>query len=91
MDITVHHKTETTTNREKGQDPKRKNKRKIERRKASRDRRSSVNDGIFVSLSTYPDDRRSKSDRRQGFTPPHIVAETVKHNTQDSLLVDTIA
>ena len=43
--------------------PKRKNDRK-ERRKATRDRRQSVRDGIIVSLSTKKD-RRKKRDRRR--------------------------
>ena len=88
MDILVHHQRETTTNREKGQESSRKNKRKIDRRKAARDRRSSVNDGIVVSLSTHKDDRRSRVERRHSFIPPHIALAAQQRG---STFVDVVA
>ena len=89
MDILVHHQREITTNREKGQDSSRKNKRKTERRKSARDRRRSVNEGIVVSLSTSEDNRRLCLERRQCFFPPHIL-ESAKRRSGNSF-VDIVA
>ena len=70
MDILVHRQRETTTNREKGQDPSRKNKRKVERRNSSMDRRRSVIDGIVVNLSMSERERRARFERRHSSTLP---------------------
>lgn len=89
MDISVHHKTETNANREKGHRPKQRKKRRVERRKTSADRRRLVNDGIVVRLSTSPEERRERSDRRQNFTPPHILQSAQQSSV--SVFVDTVA
>ena len=89
MDILVHQQTETTTNCEKEQVPLRSKKRKVERRKSSRDRRSSVYDGVVVSLSSKGCSRRARIERRQCFTPPPI--EAAARNRFGSAYVDIVA
>jgi hypothetical protein len=89
MDILVPQKREATTNPEKLQAPKRKKKRKSERRKSTMDRRSSMNDGIVVSLSTSPNDKRSRFDRRQCFVPPN--SSRAPREYVRSIFVDVVA
>ena len=89
MEILVHQNSEATANREKVQDPTRKKKRRVERRKSSTDRRSLTNDGIVVNLSTSSNDERSRFDRRQRFVPPHISRESQQRPS--SVFVDIIA
>lgn len=90
MDILVHSQREATRNPEKGQVLSRKNSSKNERRKSARDRRRSVNEGIIVSLSTEPNNRRSCLDRRQFFIPPNI-AESSQQRMSGANFVDIVA
>lgn len=90
MDMTVYHKTETAAKNEPAAAARSSKGRRRERRKNQLDRRRSVNEGVFVTLSIRDDRRSSHQERRQYFFVPPVL-DCVDYAEPGTSFLDVIA
>lgn len=90
MDMTVYHKTEIAAKNEPAPRIPRSKGGKRDRRKTRRDRRRSVNEGVFVKLSTHDDRRSTNQERRRHFFVSPLLAGS-SHSEPGRGFLDIIA